>query len=92
MCILLFIGETGIGKTTLMSTLFNRELPLKPNNHFEQSVSIQEHQEGGQHVLSSQVANYLHKFLFDKNAYYENVWDRVFLDALNFFSSLFSKI
>ncbi|XP_063718545.1 septin-10-like isoform X2 [Symsagittifera roscoffensis] len=39
------IGETGIGKTTLMSTLFNRELPLKPNNHFEQSVSIQEHQE-----------------------------------------------
>jgi len=39
------IGETGIGKTTLMSTLFNRDFPLKPNNHFEKSVSIQEHQE-----------------------------------------------
>ncbi|XP_075260523.1 septin-2-like isoform X3 [Convolutriloba macropyga] len=39
------IGETGVGKTTLMSTLFNRDFPLKPNNHFEKSVSIQEHQE-----------------------------------------------
>lgn len=37
---ILCIGETGIGKSTLMETLFNTKFDLKPSTHFESKLSL----------------------------------------------------
>ena len=37
---ILCIGETGIGKSTLIESLFNTSFNLKPSTHFQEKVTL----------------------------------------------------
>ena len=42
----MFIGETGLGKSTLMDTLFNTRFDSTPSTHFIREVGVKAHTYG----------------------------------------------
>jgi len=45
-CTILSVGETGLGKSTLMDTLFNTHFDATPSTHFIKEVGVKAHTYG----------------------------------------------